>query len=145
MRQLYTAIGLGLLIGCKSVGLHAGDAHVRGGQSNADLQPGAGDAMASAKEQEPRRFELKEGVPVPIGYGITLTLKDCMYAHAKGGVNLSMMRLRLVRDGREEDVTLELVSPGPQSFLSTNGVRLAIGYVDPYHQPSTGAVLVLPP
>lgn len=101
--------------------------------------------MASGKEQEPRRFELKEGVPVRIGSGITLTLKDCMYAHAKGDVNISMMRLRLSRDGREEDVTLEQVSPGPQSFHPAGGVRLSIAYVDPYHQPSTGAVLVLPP
>lgn len=101
--------------------------------------------MASGKEQEPRRFELKEGVPVPIGYGITLTLKDCMYAHAKGDVNISMMRLRLSRDGRTEDVTLEHVSSEARSFQSVGGVRLAIDYVDPYHQPSTGAVLVLPP
>jgi hypothetical protein len=93
----------------------------------------------------PQRFELKEGVPVSIGHGIQLTLLTCMYAHAKGDVNISMMRLRLVHDGREEDVTLEHTSPGAQSFQAVAGVRLAIDYVDPYHQPSTGAVLVLPP
>ncbi|MFO0575729.1 MAG: hypothetical protein U1A78_17165 [Polyangia bacterium] len=98
-----------------------------------------------ANEKEPERFELKEGVAVSIGYGIKLTLVTCMYAHAKGGVNISTMRLRLVRDGREEDVTLERVSPGERSFQAAAGVRLAIDYVDPYHQPSTAAVLLLPP
>jgi hypothetical protein len=68
-----------------------------------------------------------------------------MYAHARGDVTISMMRLRLSRDGQMEDVTLEQVSSDARSFQSVGGVRLAIDYVDPYHQPSTGAVLMLPP
>jgi hypothetical protein len=97
---------------------------------------------------EPRRIELVEGKSTEVARGVSVTLKTVMYTHAtdKTGqaVNDSFMQLEIAHDGRTENVTLHHLSSQPRPFVSVAGIELAIDYVDAYHQPSTGAVLVRP-
>ena len=53
------------------------------------------------------------------------------------------MMLVPTRGASSQDVSLERVTPGAPVYVSVLGVQLAIDFVDAYHQPSTGAVLVL--
>lgn len=97
---------------------------------------------------EPRRIELVEGKPTEVAKGVSVTLQTVMYTHAtdKAGqaVNDSFMQLEVTHDGRVENVTLNHLSSQPRAFTPVAGVELAIDFVDAYHQPSTGAVLVRP-
>ncbi|MBL8920364.1 MAG: hypothetical protein JNJ54_15965 [Myxococcaceae bacterium] len=95
---------------------------------------------------EPRRVELVQDQPVELAKGVRATLKSVLYAHAtdKTGrsVNDALMQLEVTRDGKTEKVTLHRLFPDGPDWLTVAGLSLGIEYVDAYHQPSTGAVLV---
>jgi hypothetical protein len=97
---------------------------------------------------EPRRVSLVQDTPVELAPGVSVVLKAVLDAHAtdKAGrsVNDVMMRLDVTRDGKVEQVTLQRLFPDGPVYEDVAGLRLAIDYADAYHQPSTGAVLVLP-
>jgi hypothetical protein len=95
----------------------------------------------------PKRFELVQGKPVDVGGGTTVELVSVMYAHLSGSRNSSMLTMKVARGERREQVTLDQLSPvGPDGpkYRVVFGLRMAIDYVDAYHQPSTAAILVLP-
>ena len=100
------------------------------------------------KTSEPRKVELVQDQPAEVAPGVSVTLKSVMYTHAtdKTGrsVNDSFMQLEVMRDGKTEAITITRLFPDGPRFTAVAGVQLAIDYVDAYHQPSTGAVLVLP-
>jgi hypothetical protein len=104
-------------------------------------------ALAAASPPTPKRFELVEGKAVDVGAGITVVLKSVMYAHLSNSRNNSMLTMDVTRGTAHEQVTLERLDPvgkeGPK-YRAVMGLRMAIDYVDAYHQPSTGAILVLP-
>ncbi len=97
---------------------------------------------------DPRRIELTHDKPVSLGKGVRATLKTVLYTHAtdKAGraVNDALMQLEIEHDGKTEPVTLDRLFPDGPKFTAVAGLELAIDFVDPYHQPSTGAVLVRP-
>ena len=97
---------------------------------------------------QPRRVELVQDTPTELAPGVRAVLKSVLYAHAtdKAGrsVNDALMQLQVTRDGKTEQVTLQRLFPDGPEYEAVAGLRLAIDFVDPYHQPSTGAVLVLP-
>jgi hypothetical protein len=96
---------------------------------------------------EPRRVELMQGKPVDLGGGTSVELKSVMYAHLSGSRNSSLLTMDVTRGVQHEQVTLDRLDPvgaeGPRYRL-VMGLRIAIDYVDAYHQPSTAAILVLP-
>jgi hypothetical protein len=98
---------------------------------------------------EPRRVELVQDTPVEFAKGVRVTLKSVLYSHAtdKAGrsVNDALMQLDVTRDGKTEKVTLHRLFPDGPDWLTVAGLSLGIEYVDAYHQPSTGAVLVRGP
>ncbi|MBS2029257.1 MAG: hypothetical protein JST54_15250 [Deltaproteobacteria bacterium] len=100
-----------------------------------------------AHPAEPTKVELVQDQPAAIGKGLKLTLKNVLYTHAtnaKGeSVNDALMMLEATRDGKKVEVQLERLFPGPPTYQDVLGLQLAIDYVDAYHQPSTGAVLVM--
>jgi hypothetical protein len=98
---------------------------------------------AVAKD-EPARIELVQDKPVGLGHGVTATLKTGIYSHLAESKNESMIVLELSSGGKTESVTLQRLTPGPFTYTKAFGLQLAVDYVDPYHQPTTAAVLVLP-
>ena len=100
------------------------------------------------KATEPRKVELVQDQPADVAPGVSVTLKSVMYTHAtdKTGrsVNDSFMQLEITHGGKKEAITITRLFPDGPRFTAVAGVQLAIDYVDAYHQPSTGAVLVLP-
>jgi len=70
-----------------------------------------------------------------------------LYAHLSNSRNQSLLTMEVTRGGKQEQVTLDRLDPvgaeGPK-YRPVMGHRMAIDYVDAYHQPSTAAVLVLP-
>lgn len=98
---------------------------------------------------EPRRVDLVQDKPVELAKGVRATLKSVLYTHAtdKTGrsVNTALMQLEVTRDGKTEKVTLHRLFPDGPDWLAVAGLSLGIDYVDAYHQPSTGAVLVRQP
>ena len=105
-------------------------------------------ATTVGKATEPRKVELVQDQPVDVAKGVSVTLKSVMYTHAtdKTGrsVNDSFMQLEVTHDGKTEALTITRLFPDGPRYTTVAGVQLAIDYVDAYHQPSTGAVLVLP-
>ena len=99
-----------------------------------------------AKNTEPRKVELIQDKSVDLGSGVSVTLKSVMYTHAtdKTGrsVNDSFMQLEVTKDGKTENVTITRLFPDGPKFTTVAGFELAIDYVDAYHSPSTGAVLI---
>jgi hypothetical protein len=95
-------------------------------------------------KDEPARVELVQDKPVSLGHGVTATLKTGIYSHLAESKNESLVSLELSSGGKTESVTLQRLSPGPFDYTLAFGLRLAVDYVDPYHQPTTAAVLVLP-
>ena len=96
----------------------------------------------------PKKLELVEGKPVDVGSGVTVELESVMYAHLSDSRNNSLLTMKVTRGTAHERVTLERMDPvgkdGPK-YQAVMGLRMAIDYVDAYHKPSTGAILVLPP
>ena len=92
---------------------------------------------------QPARFEIKQGTPVEIGGGVRVTLESALYAHLSGSRNSALLQLTVTRDHQSEKVTLDRLYPGPPKYQEVFGLKLAIDYVDPYHQPSTGALFVI--
>jgi hypothetical protein len=103
-------------------------------------------ANTVGKTTEPRKVELVEGRSVDLGSGVSVTLKSVMYTHAtdKTGrsVNDSFMQLEVTHDGKTENVTITRLFPDAPRFTTVAGLEMAIDYVDAYHVPSTGALLV---
>ena len=101
---------------------------------------------AAGNRNEPRQVELVEGKAVDLGSGVTVTLESVMYTHAtdKTGrsVNDSFMQLEVAHEGKTENVTITRLFPDAPHFTTVAGLELAIDYVDAYHSPLTGAVLV---
>ena len=95
-------------------------------------------------KDEPARIELVQDKPVSLGHGVTATLKTGIYSHLADSKNESLVSLELSSGAKAEGVTLQRLSPGPFEYTRAFGLRLAVDYVDPYHQPTTAAVLVLP-
>ena len=91
---------------------------------------------------EPAPVALKEGVAVELASGVTLTLESTMYAHLSGSRNSALVKLRVARGAQAEEVTLERLWPGPPKYTAVLGVKLAIDWVDAYHQPSSATILV---
>lgn len=93
-----------------------------------------------------RKVELVQDKTVDLGSGVKVTLKSVMYTHAtdKTGrsVNDAFMQLDVTHDGKTENVTVTRLFPDGPVFKTVAGLQLAIEYVDAYHQPSTGALLV---
>jgi hypothetical protein len=102
----------------------------------------------AAPVTEPRRIELTQEKPVSLGKGVRATLTSVLYTHATDrtgrSVNDALMQLQIEHDGRSEAITLNRLFPDGPKYTDVAGLKLAIDYVDAYHQPSTGAVLVLP-
>jgi hypothetical protein len=100
------------------------------------------------KNAEQRKVELVQDKPVNLGDGVSVTLKTVMYSHAtdKSGrsVNDAFMQLDVTHEGKTENVTLTRLFPDGPRYATVAGLSLAIDYVDAYHQPCTGAVLVAP-
>lgn len=96
-----------------------------------------------ANQTEPRKVDLVEGKETSLGGGVTVRLKSVLYAHLANSQNNSLMVLEATRAGETKSVTLERLYPGPPKYTLVFGLKLAIDYVDAYHSPSTGAVLVL--
>ena len=100
------------------------------------------------KTTEPRKVDLVQDKPTEVAPGVSVTLKTVMYTHAtdKTGrsVNDSFMQLEVTSGGKMEAITITRLFPDGPRFTTVAGVQLAIDYVDAYHQPSTGALLVLP-
>ena len=94
---------------------------------------------------EPKKFELVQDEPVAIGQGVKVTLKSVLYTHAtnaKGeSINDALMMLEATRDGQRPG-SARAALPRSAKYQEVLGLQLAIDYVDAYHQPSTGAVLV---
>jgi hypothetical protein len=88
-----------------------------------------------------------QGKPVDLGGGTSVELKSVMYAHLSGSRNSSLLTMDVTRGEQHEQVTLDRLDPvgaeGPK-YRPVMGLRIAIDYVDAYHQPSTAAVLVVP-
>ena len=99
-----------------------------------------------AQKKEPRKVELVQDKAVDLGGGVRVTLKSVTYTHAtdKAGrsVNDAFMQLEVTHDGKTENVTVTRLFPDAPVFKTVAGLQLAIDYVDAYHQPSTGALLV---
>jgi hypothetical protein len=97
---------------------------------------------------EPRRIELTQDQVVSLGKGVRATLKTVLYTHAtdKTGrsVNDALMQLEVEHGGKTEPITLNRLFPDGPKFTAVAGLELAIDFVDAYHQPATGAVLVKP-
>jgi hypothetical protein len=110
--------------------------------SPAPKASGSASVASVGPADEPKRFEVKEGVAVDIGNSATLVLKDVMEAHLAGSKNESIARLVLKRGGQSVEVALDRLYPGPPKWKKQLGVLLAIDFVDAYHQPATGAILV---
>ena len=104
---------------------------------------GADAAVAQPSGREPRRYELVQDKPVDIGGGVTARLTTVMEAHLADSKNELRMVLVITRAGTSREVSLDRLLPGAPTYVSVLGVQLAIDYVDAYHQPSTGAILVL--
>jgi hypothetical protein len=106
-----------------------------------------GAEVAVTRGGEPSRLTLVQDRPSRAS-DVTLTLKSVMEAHAtrKGGesVNQLMMVLDATRGAERQTITLERIAQDPPSYTPVYGLELAIDYVDAYHQPLTGAVLVRP-
>ena len=104
------------------------------------------EAVTVNKPGEPRRVELVQDKSVDLGSGVSVTLKSVMYTHAtdKTGrsVNDSFMQLEVTKDGKTQNVTITRLFPDGPKFTPVAGLELAIDFVDAYHSPSTGAVLV---
>jgi len=101
----------------------------------------------AATVDEPRRIELVEGKRVDVSNDVTVILRSVLYAHVSGSRNSSLLTMEVTRGARHEQVTLDRLDPvGPEGpkYRLVLGLRVAIDYVDPYHQPSTGAILVRP-
>jgi hypothetical protein len=92
----------------------------------------------------PQRFELVEGKVVSVGHGVTVKLTSVMYAHLSESRNNSLLMIEAWSTGPHQPFTLERREPGPPTYAPVLGLKMAIDYVDAYHQPSTGAILVLP-
>jgi hypothetical protein len=103
---------------------------------------------AVGKSAEPRKVELVQDQPVNVGDGVSVTLKTVMYSHGtdKSGrsVNDAFMQLEVTQAGKTESVTLTRLFPDGPRYTTVAGLSLAIDYVDAYHQPCTGVVLVAP-
>jgi hypothetical protein len=103
--------------------------------------------VSDAAPPTPKKFELVEGKPVDIGSGVTVELESVMYAHLTDSRNNSLLTMKVTRGATHEKVTLDRMDPvgkdGPK-YRAVMGLRIAIDYVDAYHKPSTGAILVLP-
>jgi len=106
-----------------------------------------GGDTAVGNAAEPLKVELTQDQETEVAPGLKVTLKSVMYTHAtdKTGrsVNDSFMQLDVTHDGKTESVTLTRLFPDGPVFTKVAKVQLAIDYVDAYHQPSTGAVLVM--
>jgi hypothetical protein len=96
----------------------------------------------------PRTVTLVQDQSVELAPGVQATLKSVLYTHATDragrSVNDALMELDVTHGGKTERVTLQRLFPDGPQYLSVAGLRLAIDFVDAYHQPSTGAMLVLP-
>lgn len=133
--------GLGLAAGFSLLSCHSGSAPTVApapSASGAQLAP-----EAPPRTREPRRFELVRDKPVDIGGGVSVRLTGVMEAHLADSKNELRMMLVATRGASSQEVSLERVTPGAPVYVSVLGVALAIDFVDAYHQPSTGAVLVL--
>ena len=102
-----------------------------------------GTAMSEPAKPEPKRFELVANKDVDIGGGVRVRLKYVMEAHLEGSRNELRMTFAATRDGKTQEVNLDRLLPGVPSYVAVLGRKVAIDYVDAYHQPSTGAILVL--
>jgi hypothetical protein len=109
--------------------------------------PASVSAKPTSAPEEPKQVDVTEGIPVGVGNGVTITLKNVMEAHLAGGRNESRATLVVSRGNAASvesvEVTLDRLYPGPPKWTKQFGVRLAIDYVDAYHMPATGRILVL--
>ncbi len=103
----------------------------------------SGIAHADTAVPEPKRFELVKDLSVEIAPGVTAQLKDVFEAHLSGSRNEFRLMLLVKRNGKSETVQMQELRPGPHHWFSSSGLKLAIDYVDAYHTPSRGAILVL--
>jgi hypothetical protein len=105
------------------------------------------EVQVQAPPSEPKKFELVQGKRVDVGGGVSVELKSVLYAHLSDSRNNSLLIMDVARGDKREQVTLDRLDPvgkeGPK-YRPVMGLRMAIDYVDAYHQPSTGAILVLP-
>jgi hypothetical protein len=110
------------------------------------LLGGAPPRAALPKEKPmaaPTRVELTEGVPKTAD-GLMITLDSALYAHLSGGRNSALVQLTVKRGDEVKKLGLDRLWPGDPKFFPVFGVKLAIDYVDPYHQPSTAAIFIQP-
>ena len=98
---------------------------------------------ADSSVPEPKRFELVKDVPVVIAPGVTARLKDVFEAHLSESRNEFRLTLTVTRDKKTQEVQMQELRPGPHHWFAALGLKLAIDYVDAYHTPSRGAILVL--
>jgi len=95
-----------------------------------------------AANDDPVKYDLVQDKEVSVGKGVKVTLKTGLYAHLADSKNESLLSLEARRGDETKNVTLERVTPGAPNYTDVFGLQMAVDYVDPYHQPLTGAVLV---
>jgi hypothetical protein len=145
MRLVHVVVGIAFTLGCQRAG-QGSPPPSPPKTAVAEKSPNSEVAVpATAQDPEPKRFELTQGVEVDVGNHTKVNLKTCMYAHLADSKNLSTLLLTVTHDGKHEDVTLRRLYPGPPEYRAVAGLRMAIDFVDAYHQPATGAILILPP
>lgn len=102
-------------------------------------------AADAAQQPTSSKITLKQGKSVTLSNGVTLSLDHVLYAHFKGGGNLSRCQLKVHYEGKVATVVLErLHGKAPaKTYDGVPGMKLRLEGVDAYHKPSTAWILVV--